>query len=343
MISHSQAYASSRGFTLIELMAVMFIASILFGVSIATLNRLSTGPAMDIAERQARGALAQVRLAAREQSALAEVIFEPGDPSIIRTRTTRDAGSWHFDVSDKDRGLGGRNNFARISGAKLVAEGSVRSCLEFDGGDTVKCGRLVAYEPMRGFDLSMDIRPSKKGDGGGLASFGDLFSFELGEDGELVAFVTIEGEGEVVTVKTEKDVVAKDAWCRVRLTFDGIDVRIFAHSVLEAEKRVLKKDQQRPGPRRLDKPERGDRLTFGSKTWDGLIDEVIYRTVDEDEVTPLADGQPVFIDHKIPVRVRFDAEGRLDPRVHDAEVVLKLIDQEGATRSVRVDLTGLIR
>ena len=203
---------------------------------------------MDIAERQTRGALARVRLAAREQSALAEVIFEPGDPSLIRTRTTRDAGSWHFDVNGKDRGLGGRNNVARISGAKIVDGGSVRSCLEFDGGDSVKCGRLAAYEPMSGFDISMDIRPSPKGDGGGLASFGDLFSFELGEDGELIGVVTIDGKGEAVTVKTPNGVVEEDCWCRVRMTFDGIDIRVFAHWVLEAEKRVVK--EQSPSPRR---------------------------------------------------------------------------------------------
>ncbi len=341
MMQHAEARVRTRGFTLIEMMVVMFIVSVLFGVSIASFHRLSSGPAMDIAERQARGALARVRLAAREQSALAEVIFEPGEPSLIRTRMTRDAGSWHFDVNDKDRGLGGRNNVARISGAKMVDEGTVRACLEFGGGDSVKCGRLAAYEPMRGFDISMDIRPSPKGDGGGLASFGDLFSFELGEDGELMAVVTIEGEGDSVTVKTSKDVVEKDAWCRVRLTFDGIDIRLFAHQVLEAEKRIVK--QQSPGPRRLASPETGDRLTFGSKTWGGLIDEVIYRTVEDEEVTMLAEGQPVFFDHKTPVRVRFDAEGRLDPRVHDAEVVVKLKDIEGATRSVRVDLTGLMR
>lgn len=341
MIRDTAACVQARGFTLIEMMVVMFIVSILFGISIATLHRLSSGPAMDIAERQARGALAHVRLAAREQSALAEVIFEPGEPSLIRTRTTRDAGSWHFDVNDKDRGLGGRNNVARISGAKIVDAGSVRSCLEFSSGDSVKCERLAAYEPMRGFDISMDIRPSPKGDGGGIASFGDLFSFELGEDGELIAVVNIDGEGTAVTVKTSNAVVEKDAWCRVRLTFDGIDIRVFAHRVLEAEKRVAK--QQNSGPRRLSSPETGDRLTFGSKTWDGLIDEVMYRTVEDEEVTTLADGQPVFFDHKSPVRVRFDAEGRLDPRVHDAEVVVKLKDIEGATRSVRVDLTGLMR
>jgi hypothetical protein len=194
---------------------------------------------------------------------------------------------------------------------------------------------------MSGFDISMDIRPSPKGDGGGLASFGDLFSFELGEDGELIGVVAIDGEGEAVTVKTPNGVVEKDCWCRVRMTFDGIDIRVFAHQVLEAEKRVVK--EQSPRPRRLVSPETGDRLAFGSKTWDGLIDEVIYRTVEDDEVTVLADGQPVFFDHKSPVRVRFDAEGRLDPRVHDAEVVVKLKDMEGATRNVRVDLTGLMR
>ncbi len=332
--------SSDRGFTLIEMLVVMLIISVLFGMSVATLQRLGTGPAMDVAEREVRAGLARVRTAAREQSALAEIIFEPGDPSVIRTRTTRDAGSWHFDVDGNDRGLGGRNNRAKIFGASLVEGGSVRRCLAFGGGDEVRCEPLYAYEPQRGFDLSMDVRPDDGG-AGVVGSFGDVFTFEVGEDGELMASLLVEGNGEPISFETEKDVVAPEQWCRVRLTFDGIEARLFAHGVLEAVKSVV--TEQQPGPRRLRQPERADRLKFGSKTWKGRIDEVIYRTVEEEESEQLANGEPVFFDHKGPVHVRFDSEGRLDPRVHEQEVVVKLKGEDGGARVVRIDMTGLMR
>ena len=98
-----------------------------------------------------------------------------------------------------------------------------------------------------------------------------------------------------------------------------------------------------PAPRRLVPPEAQDSLQFGSKTWHGRIDEVFYRTVEEEEATALANGESVAFDHVGPLRVRFDAEGRLDPRVHEAEVMVKLKDDDGGSRIVRVDMTGLIR
>lgn len=335
-----------HGFTIIELIAVMGIMAILFGISAATLAKLGKGPALDVAERQVRAAISRSRTAAREQSALAELVFENDGEGqgVIRTRITRDAGSWHFEPGPggKDAGLGGRNNKARLGGAEIVPEGKVRSCARLDGGDQIKCGKAVGYDPTIGFDLSMDIKPDADADGGTLASFGDVFSFELGEDGELLATLLLEGEGEAVSLKTENGVVAFGVWCRVRLTFDGIDARLYAHNVMEAEKRLIK--PQNPRARRLERPDRGDQLTFGGKSYDGLMDEVIYRVVDEEEPVLLADGRsPASFDQKGRLRVRFDREGRLDRRVHDTAIVVKMKDDEGSTRTVRVDMTGLFR
>jgi len=327
-----------------ELMAVMMIMGILFGLSAATLARLGKGPSLEIADRQVRAALSRLRTAARARAALAEVVFENDAEGygIIRTRTTHDAGSWHFEpgLRGKDAALGGRNATARLSGVEIIADGSLRSCAKMNGGDTIKCANLPGYDPVRGFDLSMDIRPD--GNGGTLASFDDLFTFELGDDGELLASLLLVGEGEAKSVKTENGVLAFGEWCRVRIQFDGIDVRLYAHNVMEAELNLL--DPQRKGPRRLQAPQRDARLVFGGKTYNGLMDEVLYRTVEEDEAVILADGRvPVGFDLKVPLRVRFDREGRLDRRVHASAIVVRLKDDEGATRDVRVDMTGLFR
>ena len=62
---------------------------------------------------------------------------------------------------------------------RLEDGGSVRRCVRFSGEGSVVCDPDDGKDPTRGFEISMDIRPTTEGKGGVLASFGDSFSLEL--------------------------------------------------------------------------------------------------------------------------------------------------------------------
>ncbi|MAG57292.1 MAG: hypothetical protein CMJ83_13445 [Planctomycetes bacterium] len=337
---------SKAGFTIIEILAVMAIISILLGLSAAALMRAGDGQALDVAERQVRATLARVRSASRERSALGEVVLLPGEglgDSRVRVQTTRDAGSWHFD-DEGGRQLGGRNNFARLQGASIVDGGTVRSAAQFKGSGKVTCGRVPGYDPTVGFDLSFDVQLDAESEGGPLCSFGEAFSLEVDEDGALSAAVQILLGSKPIVATSEKGVIAPGTWARVRMAWDGIELMVWAHGVLEGRERAFKEGDEDQTPRLLINPSRQALLTFGGRGFVGMIDEVMYRTVEAEEILDLAEGnETVRLALQSPMRVRFDSEGRLDRRVHEGEVVIRVVTQEGESRQIRIDMTGVIR
>lgn len=329
------------GLTILELMMVMAIASMLMGISIASFSRVGRGPAIDIAEREVRHAMARARMSARQQSALCRVVFVNEPAPGIRLTIARDAGSWHFNDIAGSRVLGGRNQTAVVSGAKIVPGGTVRSCVEFAGGGEVVCDPAPGYDPSLGFDLSLDVRPDDDLSGGPLASMGDVFTLELGSDGGIEARLDVAGlPGDRSTLKTPPALLAPGVWARVGLTFDGYEMLIAVHGVIEARRSLV--DAQLPGPVRLQAADARDRLRFGGKGFRGALDEILYRTAEEEDFAPLAQGRGVVFDHGEPRFLRFDSEGRLDSRVHGEPVEVAVKDEE-ARRVVSVDLSGVIR
>ena len=336
----NRTHASSQadGFTLVELMVVCAIMAVLMGMGAGALSRVGLSSALDGGDRMVRSALARARSTARDQAALSSVAIVPATATHdarIAMALTRDAGTWHFDHSDGALLMAGHNNVSRLSGASLEPGGTVRSCARLNGGSVV-CGDSPYYDPVRGFAVEMDVAPDADDRGriraGTLASFGQAFSLEITEEGGLRAQVTLQPQGEVVEVKTIPGLFAPWRWARVGLTWDGLDLTVYAHNVLVAAKSAL--------PNLLVPPGRDAHLTFGGGGFEGRIDEVVYRTVDEEQVEEL-DGA-VEIPLQAPLLVRFDADGRLDPRIHDAEVVIP-IEVEGERREVHIDLSGVVR
>jgi type II secretory pathway pseudopilin PulG len=329
------------GLTIVELLVVMAIASVLMGLSISSFARVGRGPAIEVAEREVRSALGRARMSARQQSALCQLTVSPMPTSTIRLTLARDAGAWQFHDVKGSKTLGGRNNFAQLSGVKIEDGGVVRTCAVFDGGGEVICDANAGYDPTYGFDITLYVRPMDSDSAGPLVSMGDAFQLELTAGGGLSATLDLEqGTAEMGRVATAPGVVAPGVWARVGLFFDGSEIRITAHEVVEALKPLA--GENMPGPARLTPLDAKDRLKFGGKGFRGAIDEILYRTAEEEEVTPLATGRAVEFDHASDVVVRFDHEGRLDPRLHTEAVEIAVKDEQ-ERRVIRVDLSGVIR
>jgi prepilin-type N-terminal cleavage/methylation domain-containing protein len=325
------------GFSLMEMLAVMAIIGVLLGISLGGLSRTSQGTALDGGIRMARSALQMARHSARDQGALARVLFMPGDPSQVRLELARDAVSMGFGESSGGRVLAGRNRFAALGGATVVAGGSVRNCAEFDGQDTIVVDPADDLNPQRGFVLTMDVWPDSDPMGGELASFGRLFQWKLEENGAVQATFEIDGQGSSLELKTAPGVVAKEAWVRLELAFDGFEALLRVHGVIEATKKVG--DANVP-LRRLAEGDVSDRLRLGGRGFHGFLDEINYRTMEEAEVIELERG--VRLDMENPIEVRFDSEGRLDPRLHTAPLSIP-VRLEDERRELKLDLSGVVR
>ena len=327
--------------TALELLLVMGIGAMLFGFSIASLTRVGRGPAIDIAERQVRSSLGRARSSARQQSALCQLTFEPGGAQHIRLSVVRDAGSWSFNEAKSGKVLGGRNNFAILGGATLEDGGVVRRCASFDGNDEVRCDPNPGYDPSRGFDIRLEVYPDGESMGGPLASYGDQFLIELESDGSLTAQLDLdELPKEKSVAKTPPGVLVGGQWATVRVLFDGFDLKIYALGVAEAVLSLT--NENLPGPLVLNPARDRAVLTFGGKGFQGRLDEILYRTVEEDELLPLAEGKGPVFGFQENLVVRFDSQGRLDPRFHSEALTIGVQDED-SSREVRVDLSGVIR
>jgi hypothetical protein len=85
--------------------------------------------------------------------------------------------------------------------------------------------------------------------------------------------------------------------------------------------------------------EPGDGLVLGSG-FSGVIDEVVYRTVSEQE--PFEIDRQVEVGLNYPTSIRFNQEGRLNERFHSAPVEIPLT-HERRTVKITVDMAGVIR
>jgi type II secretory pathway pseudopilin PulG len=319
-----------------ELLVVFSIMAILMGMSIGAFARISQGSVLDSNEKMLRAALMRSRINARTKAALTAVTIIPPDlktgaSARLRTAWTVMAGSWHFEEQAGSKALGGRNRHADMRSVSRDENGSVGRCVTFNGGGSVTCDSYPDLDPREGFSLSLDLMPEPEIGGATIFSFGESFTLTMGEKGGLVGTVTLDAESKVVRLETGPWLLEAGAWTRVELSFDGIEVMLRAHNVVEARQKV-KGPLRAPGPQ--------GRFTIGSGNFKGKIDEVVYRTMifeDDEELDPDID-----IKLQSPVTVRFDVDGRLDPRVHSEDVVIPM-EMEDERTTITVKTGGMIR
>lgn len=345
----ARARAGRGGFTLMEMLTVMAVLAVVFGLSVGSLARSGKAGALESSSRVARSHLLRARLLSLSGGSLSRVEFRPADPeknerASVTTEFTSQVGTWHFD--DDEKGLftlAGGGVRSKVFGGTFTSDGRLRGALELNPMTRVvspPVEEAPTFDPRRGFLLRMDVFPAS---GGTVARFvpekgeGEAFVLRIDDDGSLSAEIeTIPDpvyeaqtkKDRRVKLKTAPAVIEMRQWSRVGFAYDGVTAEIFANGVSEATAEDARDVAVAPA----------SCLIFGGYT--GYLDEAEYFTTTAPERKEFEAG--VDLESKAPLAVRFDRTGRLNENFHRAPFAVTLA-LEGRRETVSVDPSGIVR
>ncbi len=293
-----------RGVTLIELMVVLSIIGIIFGIGLAFLTSASRDLQFRSTVGQVRTLLRYARSEAIAQHSAAYVEVDPV-ARVMRAVTKRPIGLWHFE-DDACTGAFGLNG--KLSGGERV-RGKLGSALALGNKDSVDCGELPLFRPDQGILIEAWLLLSST-EAQSLFTCEGMYELRVAKDGGLAA----EAGGKEVDADGAQVPVGR--WFEVKLVYDGNVV------VLKQDGQVVgvSEDDGKPG----ELADRGSHFLIGGGDlgMDGLVDEVRVSAILATETRTLPEG--VSLAGDAPVQVWFDDRGRLDRDHHSGPVTLVL-------------------
>lgn len=334
---HHIRVAARRGLTLLELLMVMTIVGIVFGLGLGAVSTMDPGRGADT--DLVRGALRSARASAvaeRHPAAL-EVLIDPETqrPS-LRVRRMRTLGTWHFERPD-GRGTSGLNA-EPIKGARQVDDGYLGRALGLfgrarDARAEIALHTLSRFDVRDGFSFDLFVR--REGDAGGtilrLGRNEPICGLEATDRGGLLAWVAPlyedssgrEVPGGREDLRLPEGSVVAGRWTRLTFMYDGAHLRLLVDGFLAGAVACR-------GPlHRLEEP-----LVLGGEPapFPGTLDNLVMRGVDVSDPLPLSES--AVWPEDVPRVIQFDADGSLDPLVHPGgafEIVLASEPDEPVT------------
>lgn len=320
--------AARRGLTLLELLMVMTIVGIVFGLGLGAVSTMDPGQGADA--ELVRGALRSARsnaLAERHPAAVEVLTDAETARTSLRVRRMRTVGTWHFERPD-GRGTSGLTA-EPTRGASQVDDGYLGRAIGLYGNASdarveIALHTLSRFDVRDGFSFDLFVR--REDDGGGtilrLGKRTPILSLEATDRGGLLAWVVPmyrdstgrEVSGGRVDLRLPEGTVELDRWTRLTFMYDGAHVRLLVDGFLAGVAAC-----EGPLPR-LDEP-----LVIGGEPapFPGSIDTLVMRTVDISDPLPLS--QNAVWPEELPRRIQFDADGSLDAQLHGGrplEIVL---------------------
>jgi len=335
MRTTAQPGTIARGLTLLELLLVMGLMALLFGVGIGMFTSL---------DLQSRTAAAEVQTVLRSANNWAAARSGPARVRIDRERGALRAegmaviGTWHFESLP-------------VRGA-FDLDGSAYGCvLDEDGfqGRAVAVGGRgahveipveddAAFDLTHGFTIECALRPSGGG-AGRVVAIGSACGLDAMGAGRLRGwFVAVrkdesgaKKETGRVLIESEPGVLPLGRWSRVALRYDRHRFELLVENVPVASVLETAAVWKIEGPLVLS----NERRPFA-----GSLDSlVVSAVVTEDEVL-LPPG--VMFEKGVPEEVAFAPGGGLDRSVHLQAVELALVFDDGRRRSIGVSLYGTV-
>lgn len=334
--SGGRAGARRAGFTMMELLMVMLIVGVLFGVGVGALASL------DLGKRAARGSLLNVirsaRTSAVTRGAGSRVRFDAAG-SRVAAEGMAVLGTWHFERDATGAALYEGENL----GGTLIEDGYMGRAISFLGAKpgsamSVAVHQDPGFDLGLGFTLECALRWEGTGPGRPL-NVGNVVLVEVTSLGSVRgSFVpTAEDKsgreiaGGKTTVESEPGALAPGSWTRVRLDYDRRLLRLFLDDVEVARESESGKVWKLEGPLRIGDPKVG---------FPGAIDRVVIAAVTSTSEYRLP--ETMRFDEDVPAEIRFAPGGYLDREVHAQALVFYLVDQDGGRQPIRVGLYGTV-
>jgi hypothetical protein len=336
--------AQRAGVTLLELLLVMGLVGLVLGAGLGALT--SGGERESVAPSVVRSALRAVQGAAALERAPASLVIDP-EARTIATEVPRTLGSWQFEPAEAGsrRVRGAEPILGSLAGAEWVAPAWIGTGIDLarNGGRASYSLPLHLYpefEFERGLGLTLAVHPERALDGR-IADLGGIAGIEYRRDGGLEAWIQLAAEddprgarlgGRIETVLPPRSVPV-GRWTVIELLFDGVELRVvvggFPVSIVSV-----------PGSPRL--PALRGPLVLGDPrgAFPGQLDGLVLRAWQRGE--PIDLGQATDWPAGAPTRVRFDADGTLDARLHPDPLSLTFEPAPGRSTEVRVSRYGTV-
>ena len=325
------------GFTLIELIVVMGLMAMLFGIGVGMLTALNPG------KRAALGLVQNMLRSARNnavaRSAPARVRLDPASGEIVAMGMDV-LGTWQFETLGLD---GSSGDDGVCTGGVLLDDGFLGKALSFEGAPAGSHAEVAlqenpSFDLREGFMLQCALKLESP-DGGRALDVGRAAGIECRSNGSLRAWfrpqVTsasgVASSGGIVAVDSEPGVWRAGYWMRVEVTYDrrilrlaldGVEVAraASAEPVWKIEAPLMIGDARAPFP--------------------GAIDALsIYAVVDSGKaVLPRA----VSFAPDVPREIVFSADGSLDRELFSAPLSIGLEYEDGAKARVIVNVYGTV-
>lgn len=329
----------ARGVTLLELMLVLAILGLVFGVGLGTLSSL------DLGQRSAVGLVQNVVRAARDaavvRGAPARVRIDPAGGTLA-AEAMDVIGTWHFEAVPLSGAFG---LDGELLAGELVDDGWIGHALAAPPSNGGRRGALArfpvqgdaSWDLSQGFAVDCALRPGETG--GVVLDLGGAGGLELDGRGGLRAWivpsVAREGEepraGGPLDALSPPGAVVPGRWQRVGVRYDRRALRILVEGVPVAVE-----------PH--DAPVWGleGALAIGAERggFDGALDALVVAAVAVDETVALP--RDVRFAPDAPREVVFDADGRLDRAAHDGPVAIEVVFSDGRRGGLRVGLYGTV-
>ncbi|MHC5077599.1 MAG: prepilin-type N-terminal cleavage/methylation domain-containing protein [Planctomycetota bacterium] len=349
-------FASSRGFTLVEILVVCGLLAIVMGLGAAFLGSVNRVVAVQAERGRVDALLRQAHNSAALEFAKAWVTLDP-DSNRVTVKSMNVVGQWHFEDNDltgyhPDDQTPALGN-ARLSNPDLGETGKIGRCLCFDKrGNGANFGTHHLFDSLNGIALEAWIFPERdssstifrKGKGLKLVLAGNYLEGMIRGVGTVDNAWTGRSKGEKKRLTVP---VPVGRWSKIFLSFDGLKLELRVNGALAGQfppppkrsKRRSRKSAPQEGKYTY-KADEGADLIVG-QGFIGRIDELRILAVVYAKVETL-DGN-VQIDPKrtTNLSIHFAPGGWLDKNYHQGPVTVTLMTKNDPGKFEVINIGGM--